>query len=124
VIVTDDSQAPELSATPVSSAHARTPLRIAADVHDHSGVKWVRLRYRGVTQHQEFRSIRMLPVGGDRYEATIPAAQMDPRFDLMYLFEVMDNKGNGRIYPDLEKETPYNVVKVDRGAGAGTMASR
>lgn len=124
VTVTDDSQAPELSATPVSSAHARTPLRIAADVHDPSGVKWVHLRYRGVTQHQEFRSIRMLPVGGDRYEATIPAAQMDPRFDLMYLFEVMDNKGNGRIYPDLEKETPYNVVKVDRGAGAGTMASR
>jgi hypothetical protein len=24
----------------------------------------------------------------------------------------MDNAGNGRIYPDLEKETPYRVVKV------------
>ena len=57
----------------------------------------------------------MLPVGGDRYEATIPASQIDPQFDLMYLFEVMDNKGNGKIYPDLEKETPYIVVKVDRG---------
>jgi hypothetical protein len=33
----------------------------------------------------------------------------------MYLFEVMDNAGNGKIYPDLTKETPYVVVKVDDG---------
>jgi len=38
---------------------------------------------------------------------------IDPHFDLMYMFQVMDNKGNGKIYPDLAKETPYVVVKVD-----------
>ena len=32
----------------------------------------------------------------------------------MYLIEVMDNKGNGKIYPDIEKETPYVVVKLQR----------
>jgi len=32
----------------------------------------------------------------------------------MYFFEVMDNKGNGKIYPDLEEEVPYVVVKLWR----------
>jgi hypothetical protein len=32
----------------------------------------------------------------------------------MYLIEVMDNNGNGRIYPDLNKETPYVFVKLIR----------
>jgi hypothetical protein len=32
----------------------------------------------------------------------------------MYLIEVMDNCGNGKIYPDLEVETPYVVVQLDR----------
>jgi hypothetical protein len=32
----------------------------------------------------------------------------------MYLIEVMDNKGNGRIYPDLNKETPYVIVTLNR----------
>jgi hypothetical protein len=46
-------------------------------------------------------------------EGTIPGENIDPSFDLMYLFEVMDNAGNGMIYPDLAKETPYIVVKVE-----------
>jgi len=32
----------------------------------------------------------------------------------MYYFEVMDNAGNGKVYPDFEKETPYIVVKLQR----------
>ena len=35
------------------------------------------------------------------YDAVIPGADIDPKFDLMYYFEVMDNAGNGMIYPDL-----------------------
>jgi hypothetical protein len=55
----------------------------------------------------------MLPTGkGNEYEAVIPAKEIDPKFDLMYLFEVMDNAGNGKIYPDLDKETPYVVVNL------------
>ena len=36
------------------------------------------------------------------------------KWDFMYLIEVMDNNGNGKIYPDLNKETPYIVVKLIR----------
>jgi hypothetical protein len=32
----------------------------------------------------------------------------------MYFVEVVDQKGRGRIYPDLEVETPYVVVGVQR----------
>ena len=32
----------------------------------------------------------------------------------MYFIEAMDNKGNGRIHPDLNLETPYVVVKLQR----------
>jgi hypothetical protein len=33
----------------------------------------------------------------------------------MYYIEAMDEHGNGRVYPDLEIETPYVVVKVMTG---------
>jgi hypothetical protein len=84
-----------------------------ARVEDPSGIRWVRLRYRGLSQHQDFQILPMLPTGQNHeFEATIPAENIDPKFDLMYLFETMDVQGNGKIYPDPAKETPYIVVKV------------
>ena len=46
----------------------------------------------------------------DEYEATIPAEHIDPQWDLMYFIEALDRSGNGKVYPDLEKETPYIIV--------------
>ena len=48
------------------------------------------------------------------YEAVIPAEEILPTWDLMYFIEAMDQDGNGGIFPDLEKETPYVVVKLKR----------
>jgi len=48
------------------------------------------------------------------YQATIPADQINPTWDLMYLLEFMDNNNKGFIYPDLNKETPYVIVKLER----------
>lgn len=57
----------------------------------------------------------MLPTGdGDLYQAVIPAEHVLPTWDLMYLIEVMDRRSNGQIYPDLNKETPYVVVRLMR----------
>jgi hypothetical protein len=78
-------------------------------------VKWVRLRYRGVNQHQDYRAAPMLPSGASgQYQAVIPAEDIERTWDLMYFIEAMDNNGNGRIHPDLERETPYVVVKLRR----------
>jgi hypothetical protein len=38
----------------------------------------------------------------------------DGKYDVMYLVEAMDRKGNGRMVPDLEAEAPYVMVKLER----------
>jgi hypothetical protein len=112
---TGDHEPPVVIHQPVTTAPAGQPLAILAEVRNPAGVKWVHLRYRSVNQHQDFRMLPMLPTGEkDHYKAVIPAEHVVPRWDLMYLIEVMDNQGNGRIHPDLNRETPYVVVRLSR----------
>ena len=114
-MVTNDDKPPLLKHTPITSAPAEKPLIVTAEVRDHSGVKWVRLRYRSVTQFQDYRTLEMVET--DRkgeYRAVVPSEHVEAKWDFMYLFEVMDKKGNGKIYPDLEQEAPYVVVKLRR----------
>jgi hypothetical protein len=99
----------------VVSARAGKPLTITAEVRAPSGVKWVNVRYRAVSQYDDFKSRPMLPTGQkNQYQVVIPGEDIVPQWDLMYLIEVMDNQGRGRIYPDLNKETPYIVVRLAR----------
>jgi len=115
VAVTADREPPVVRHTPATAAEPGAPLAIAAEVEDASGVKWVRVRYRGLTQHQDYRTLEMLPSGrGREFRAEIPGAHIDRKFDFQYFIEAMDEAGNGRIYPDLETETPYVVVPVRR----------
>jgi len=109
------NQPPDVTHRPVTTAPVGQPLTITAQVRDPSGVKWVRLRYRNVNQHEDYRTLSMLPAGDtDRYLAVVPAEHVVPDWDLMYLIEVMDNRGNGQIYPDFNQETPYIVVRLSR----------
>ena len=73
---------------PVTTAPAGKPLAITAEVRDPAGVKWVRLRYRSVNQHQDYRTLPMLPTEvKDQYRAVIPAEDIPPTWDLMYFIE-------------------------------------
>ena len=100
---------------PVTSAPAWQPLTITADVRASGGVKWVRLRYRSVNQHLDYQTLPLLPTGAkDQFQAVIPTEQIAPTCDLMYFIEAMDQQWNGTIHPDLNKETPYIVVKLQR----------
>ena len=115
IIVSDDREAPSVNHEPIERARPSEPLTVRTEVRDASGVKWVRLRYRSVTQHQDFHTIAMLPTGRPHeYEASVPAGHLDPQWNFMYLIEVMDRAGNGKIHPDLNKETPYVVVDLQR----------
>ena len=112
---TGDGAAPVVVHQPVTTAPAGKPLTITAQASDPSGVKWVRLRYRSVNQHQDYRTLPMLPTGEkDQYRAVIPTEHIAPTWDLMYFIEAMDNNRNGKMHPDLNKETPYVVVKLQR----------
>lgn len=115
VSVSADHEPPVVTHKKIEQATAREPLTLEATAVDPSGVKAVVLRYRGVNQHQEFASLPMLPTGAQNgYVAQIPAAHIDPRWDLMYFIEAFDTQGNAKIYPDLERETPYVVVRLRR----------
>ncbi len=115
VVVTNDNKPPRIRHERVTSAAAGKPLTVTVEVRDTSGVKWVRLRYRSVTQFQDFRTLEMAETGRKgEYRAVVPGEQTIAKWDFMYLFEVMDNNGNGKIYPDFEQEAPYVVVKLRR----------
>jgi hypothetical protein len=90
-------------------------IKIEAKVFARVGIKWVHLRYRHVNQKEDYQSVDMLP-GGDAglYEARIPGFFVTPQWDVMYYIEVVDKRGNGRIYPDLERKTPYVTLDVKR----------
>lgn len=91
------------------------PLVITARITAPAGVKWVRLRYRSVNQEFEYETLPMEKTDGkNSYQAVVPAAQINPEWDFMYFIEMMDNNGHGRIYPDLNKETPYTFVSLIR----------
>jgi len=113
--VTGDGSAPLVIHQPVTAAPAGQPIEITTEVHDPADVKWVRLRYRSVNQHQDYRTLPMLSTGEkDQYRTVIPADDIPSTWDLMYFIEAMDKDGNGRIHPDLNKDTPYIVVKLQR----------
>jgi hypothetical protein len=99
----------------VAAASPGRDLEIAARVTAPAGVKWVRLRYRHLTQYENYETVEMKPSGAEGlYKASIPGKFIDPKWDLMYFVEVVDRSGNGRIFPDLERESPYVVVAVKR----------
>jgi hypothetical protein len=105
----------QITHQPVISIPIDKPMTVSAKVSAPAGVKWVRLRHRSVNQEFDYQTLAMRPTGEkDTYQAIVPAEQINPTWDYMYFIEVMDNNGNGRIYPDLNKETPYRFVKLIR----------
>ena len=111
----NDERLFQIDHKPVTSVPVGKPITVSAKISAPAGIKWVRLRYRSVNQDKEYQTMQMRPTGGnDSYQAVVPAEKIDPKRDFMYLIEVMDNNGNGRIYPDLNKETPYLFVKQIR----------
>lgn len=106
---------PAVTLEPATAAEAGRDLRIAARVAAPAGVKWVRLRYRHVSQYEDYQTAEMAPdAKTGLYAAAIPGAFIDPKWDLMYFVEAVGKDGAGRMYPDLEREMPYVIVPVKR----------
>ncbi len=86
------------------------PITIKIGIKNPAGIRSVRLRYRNVNQEQAYEVMDMPLINGS-YQATVPAAQINPRWDFMYFIEIIDNKDRGMIFPNLNQETPYRVVR-------------
>ncbi|HEY4112374.1 hypothetical protein [Puia sp.] len=96
-------------------APAKKSVNIRLNASAPRGIKWIRLFYRAVNQQLEYKHLPMERNGSTgEYQAIIPASDIDPGYDLMYYIELMDKSGRGRIYPDLNKETPYKIIKLIR----------
>ncbi|WP_431216877.1 hypothetical protein ACQ86N_21355 [Puia sp. P3] len=102
-------------ATPDRSAAGR-PVTIRLHASATAGLQMLRCCYRAVNQQMEYKTVEMTAghTPGE-YSATIPADAIDPAYDLQYYIELIDKKGNGRIYPDLSKETPYRIIHLTHG---------
>jgi len=111
----DDQEPPLAELDRIHEAPLNKALKVSANVEDPSGVKFVNLRYRRVTQFEDYELAKMvLNASTGRYEATIPASFFEGQYDVMYFVEAMDTVGNGRMVPDMEAETPYVIVHVQR----------
>ena len=124
VTITADRQPPEVRLERPATAKPGQALRVAARVTDPSGMPSVRLRYRHLTQFEDYRTLQMTrDQNSGLYEANIPGDFIVPQWDLMYFIEAVDGQGNGRIYPDLETETPYVIVPVGRSGHNRVVAA-
>jgi hypothetical protein len=111
----DVTPPPQIKHTPIRQAAARQPLTLTATIVSPTGIKWARLRYRAVNQHLDYETLEMHPTQNPgEYTATVPASELPPRYDFMYHIEALDAAGRGSIFPDLETQAPYVVVKINR----------
>lgn len=117
--VSDDREAPQTVLDRVTHAKPQSEIKITARVQDLSGIESVVLRFRRVSQFEDYQVLPMTCTeGSDLYEAVIPALYSDGKYDVMYFIEVIDKQGNGCMIPDMEEETPYVIVRYDRESSA------
>lgn len=110
-----DADPPRVALDRIETAPLKKALAVSVKAEDPSGIGFVNLRFRRVTQFEDYESVEMvLNRSTGRYEAEIPASMFDGKYDVMYFVEAMDAVGNGRMYPDMEVETPYVTVKLLR----------
>jgi hypothetical protein len=104
-----------ISDKPLTSTPAKRPININITISSTAGIKWVRLRYRSVNQEEAYKTLPMTATGAKNvYQVTVPASEVNPKFDFMYFVEIMDKNSHGKIYPDVNKGDPYRIVKLVR----------
>jgi hypothetical protein len=96
--VTTDHVAPKV-------AWAGKPLVLSLRVWPQTGLTRIKLHYRALNQLAEWKTLEA-PVANCVF--TIPAADVDARWDIQYWFELTAT----RAWPDASMTTPYYVVPV------------
>jgi hypothetical protein len=110
-----DLTPPAVECERIATAPVGRPIRIVVRATDPAGVRSLRLRYRHVTQYEDYATIDLQPTGRqDEYAATIPGAFVGPTWDVMYFIEAIDGAGNGTMWPDFRQEEPYVFVHLQR----------
>ena len=94
---------------------AAHPLTIVVRATSLSGIQSLRLRFRHVTQFEDYATLEMQPTGRpDEYTATIPGDFLETKWDVMYFIEAIDRVGSGSRWPDFTREPPDVLVRLQR----------
>jgi hypothetical protein len=113
-VVSTDHDAPQVELQPAGPARPGEDFEVAVKAADPSGVRTVRLRYRHLTQYEDYATAEMTRGADGLYRARIPGRFVVPEWDLIYFVEAVDSAGNGSNAPDLEQGPPYRIVSVVR----------
>jgi len=109
------SQGPRIEGARVASAKTGAPLRITARISSPSGIASVKLRYRHLTQFEDYASLDMTPTGAPgEFTATVPGDFLVQQWHFMYFIGAIDGAGHGTMWPDFAKEPPYVIVHLSR----------
>jgi hypothetical protein len=112
-----DKTAPTIEHEKIKFAKPGKEIVINVKVKDESPLKLVRVKYRRVTQFEDYKSIELKPANeSSAYSAVIPGNEISPDWDFMYFIEAVDSNGNGVMWPDFRKEPPYVIVKTNPGS--------
>jgi hypothetical protein len=105
----------KINHTRVVNLKAGQPLKIKIKVTAPAALKSVELSHRSVNQDVDYKTILMIETNEPGvFEATVPSGEIDPRWDYMYFIKILDVENHGFIFPDLNLETPYIIVKLLR----------
>jgi len=108
-------QPPAAKLSSAKSALTGRDFVVSAQVTAAAGLMSVKLRYRHVTQVEDYQTVDMkFDPKTKTYAGSIPASFIDTKWDLMYFVEAIGRNGAGRMFPDLEAGAPYVVVPVKR----------
>lgn len=105
---------PQMAHTPPLVANPGQALELTLSISGASQAKRVRLYYRPINQMEKFKMVEAAPSAA----LTIPGADISPKWDLMYYFEVLNDQNGGWFMPDPHVTTPYYVLKVDERGSA------
>jgi hypothetical protein len=110
-----DRTPPMVEASRITTAPVGAAIRVVVRATDPSGVRSLRLRYRHVTQYEDYIALDLQPTGRpDEFAATIPGEFVVAKWDVMYFVEAIDGAGNGTMWPDFRREAPYVFVHLQR----------
>ena len=106
---------PAIDVERATSAMPGQDLVIHATVDRAPQLESIRLRYRHLTQFEDYQSVEMAwDAKRKSFAAAIPGDFIVPHWDLMYFVEAVDQQGQGAKVPDLKEEMPYVIVPVKR----------
>ncbi|MDQ3623749.1 MAG: hypothetical protein M3463_14875, partial [Verrucomicrobiota bacterium] len=113
---TPPAPVPRIEHTPLQTAEPGADLLVAARVSSRAPLRQVALHYRPLDQTADWKQMPMQRDAEDRWKATVPGKEIQPRWDFTYYFEIQVQDGSGRLWPPWETTAPYVVVKVNRPA--------